>query len=110
MASIRKRATVSFAEHVLAWVWRPHETQTSRQLITGRRVRMADRNTRKGRQSLIVGRRDLLRGAAAIGAAGLAPGFLRPAFSQEKPVLVNSIRSLTNPYHATWNKGGAAFA
>ena len=27
-----------------------------------------------------------------------------------KPTLVNSIRSLSNPYHATWNKGGAAFA
>ncbi len=26
------------------------------------------------------------------------------------PTLVNSIRSLSNPYHATWNKGGAAFA
>ena len=24
--------------------------------------------------------------------------------------MVNSIRSLSNPYHATWNKGGAAFA
>jgi hypothetical protein len=26
------------------------------------------------------------------------------------PTLVNSIRSLSNPYHATWNQGGAAFA
>ena len=26
------------------------------------------------------------------------------------PTVVNSIRSLSNPYHATWNKGGAAFA
>ena len=28
----------------------------------------------------------------------------------DKITVVNSIRSLTNPYHATWNKGGAAFA
>src|SRR5688500_737492 len=59
---------------------------------------------------LILGRRDLLKGAAAVGAVSLLPGMLRPALAQDKPVLVNSIRSLTNPYHATWNKGGEAFA
>src|SRR5205085_9506219 len=32
------------------------------------------------------------------------------SFAQAKPTVVNSIRSLSNPYHATWNKGGEAFA
>ena len=32
------------------------------------------------------------------------------ACAADKPTVVNSIRSLSNPYHATWNKGGAAFA
>ena len=60
---------------------------------------------------LQVGRRDVLKGAAALGAIGAFPAVLRgTARAQDKPVLVNSIRSLTNPYHATWNKGGAAFA
>ena len=31
-------------------------------------------------------------------------------FAADKPTVANSIRSLTNPYHASWNKGGAAFA
>jgi ribose transport system substrate-binding protein len=34
----------------------------------------------------------------------------RPSYAAEQPTLVNSIRSLSNPYHATWNQGGAAFA
>ena len=71
---------------------------------------MSDRNSGTFGRSLIVGRRDLLKGAAAIGAAGAFPGLFGPAFAQDKPVLVNSIRSLSNPYHATWNAGGAAFA
>jgi ribose transport system substrate-binding protein len=62
------------------------------------------------RGRLIVGRRELLKGAVALGALAVLPDTLRPAFAQDKPVLVNSIRSLTNPYHATWNKGGEAFA
>ena len=65
-------------------------------------------NGSRGR--LIVGRRAMLKGAAAFGALSVVPGALRPAFAQDKPVVVNSIRSLTNPYHATWNKGGEAFA
>lgn len=44
-------------------------------------------------------------GTLALG--GLAP---RRAFSADKPTVVNSIRSLSNPYHATWNQGGEAFA
>ena len=56
-------------------------------------------------------RRALLR-LTGIGAVGLlaAPAVLRPARAAGIPVVVNSIRSLTNPYHATWNRGGAAFA
>ena len=37
------------------------------------------------------------------------PGRVR-LFAADKPTVANSIRSLTNPYHASWNKGGAAFA
>ena len=56
-------------------------------------------------------RRDVMRGAAVLGtAAALASLGGRRAFAADKPTLVNSIRSLTNPYHATWNQGGAAFA
>ena len=54
-------------------------------------------------------RRRVLRGSAATMAALAAarPGRL---FAADKPTVANSIRSLSNPYHATWNKGGAAFA
>src|SRR5215207_4297542 len=56
-------------------------------------------------------RRDLLKGAAALGLGAALPfGSVRSVYAADKPTLVNSIRSLTNPYHATWNKGGAAFA
>ena len=54
-------------------------------------------------------RRNLLKSAAAFGLA-LPFGAVQSAGAADKPTLVNSIRSLTNPYHATWNKGGAAFA
>src|SRR5882672_5375806 len=58
-----------------------------------------------------VRRRDFLKGAAALGAAGAFPAITtRRAFAADNPTVVNSIRSLSNPYHATWNKGGAAFA
>ena len=56
-------------------------------------------------------RRELLKGAAALGLGATLPfGLTRAAFADDKPTLVNSIRSLSNPYHATWNQGGAAFA
>jgi ribose transport system substrate-binding protein len=58
-----------------------------------------------------VDRRQALTGAAAASAAFALPAILtRRAFAADKPTVVNSIRSLSNPYHATWNKGGAAFA
>jgi ribose transport system substrate-binding protein len=60
---------------------------------------------------LPLARRDFLKGAAALGLGAALPfGAVRSLAAQDKPTLVNSIRSLTNPYHATWNKGGAAFA
>lgn len=56
-------------------------------------------------------RRRLLRNSAAATGAfalgGIAPRRLR---AQDGPTVVNSIRSLSNPYHATWNQGGEAFA
>jgi ribose transport system substrate-binding protein len=61
--------------------------------------------------NLPVRRRDFLKGAAAVGAVGAFPAIVtRSAFAAETPTVVNSIRSLSNPYHATWNAGGAAFA
>lgn len=59
----------------------------------------------------LVWRRDFLKGVAGLGVAGAFPAIIaRPAFAADNPTVVNSIRSLSNPYHATWNKGGAAFA
>ncbi|WP_210529989.1 sugar ABC transporter substrate-binding protein [Rubellimicrobium arenae] len=55
----------------------------------------------------LIRRRTLLQGMAGLAAVG-AMG--RPARAQDMPTLVNSIRSLSNPYHATWNQGGEAFA
>jgi len=58
-----------------------------------------------------VRRREFLIGAASVGAALAMPAIItRRAFAAGAPTVVNSIRSLSNPYHATWNKGGAAFA
>jgi ribose transport system substrate-binding protein len=48
----------------------------------------------------------MLRGTAA---AVSAP-WVRRVSAADAPTVANSIRSLSNPYHATWNKGGAAFA
>ena len=62
-------------------------------------------------KSVLVRRRTFIKGASAVGLALAAPAFItRRGYAADKPTLVNSIRSLTNPYHATWNKGGAAFA
>ena len=56
-------------------------------------------------------RRSFLKGAAAVGVASVFPAIItRRGFAADNPTVVNSIRSLSNPYHATWNKGGAAFA
>ena len=57
-------------------------------------------------------RRRCLKGAAAVGVVGAVPAILtrRALAAQGNPTVVNSIRSLSNPYHATWNKGGAALS
>ena len=58
-----------------------------------------------------VSRRGLLKGAAVLGAAGVFPAIItRRGYAADNPTVVNSIRSLSNPYHATWNAGGEAFA
>jgi ribose transport system substrate-binding protein len=56
-------------------------------------------------------RRSFLKGAAALGIAGVFPAIIsKRGYAADIPTVVNSIRSLSNPYHAAWNKGGAAFA
>ena len=57
-------------------------------------------------------RRTLLKIAAATGGAATAARLVGPggAVAQEEPTLVTSIRSLSNPYHAVWAKGGDTFA
>jgi ribose transport system substrate-binding protein len=61
---------------------------------------------------LRIPRRTFIRRAAALtGATAVLGAIPRKAFAADsKPTLVNSIRSLSNPYHATWNQGGADFA
>ena len=63
-------------------------------------------------QDLRIPRRTFIRRAAALtGATAVLGAIPRKAFAADsKPTLVNSIRSLSNPYHATWNQGGADFA
>ena len=53
-------------------------------------------------------RRTLLGGLAGGAAALSMPHVARAA--GDKPVLVTSIRSLSNPYHAVWKTGAEAFA
>src|SRR5258708_27745113 len=58
-----------------------------------------------------VRRRVFRKAVAAVVVGGVFPAIItRRAFAAGNPTVVNSIRSLSNPYHATWNKGGAAFA
>ncbi|RUY33470.1 sugar ABC transporter substrate-binding protein, partial [Mesorhizobium sp. M7A.F.Ca.US.001.04.1.1] len=57
--------------------------------------------------TLSVSRRTLMMGATAGIAALAMPSVLR---AQEKPTLVTSIRSLSNPYHAVWKTGAEAYA
>jgi ribose transport system substrate-binding protein len=63
-------------------------------------------------ETALINRRSLLTGIAGLGAAGvLAGAFPRPAIAQETTwTLANSLRSLANPYHATFAKGGEEFA
>jgi ribose transport system substrate-binding protein len=59
-----------------------------------------------------VNRRALLKGVAGLGAAGaLGLPFARQARAEETTwTLANSMRSLANPYHAAFAKGGEEFA
>jgi ribose transport system substrate-binding protein len=80
---------------------------------SGRRIweeaKMSDSTPSHGR--VVLPRRRFLKSAAALGAFSAFPAIItRRAFAAGGPTVVNSIRSLSNPYHATWNKGGAAFA
>jgi ribose transport system substrate-binding protein len=56
-------------------------------------------------------RRTFIRRTAVLAGSGalasMLPGRVHAA---DKVTVVNSIRSLSNPYHATWNQGGQAFA
>ena len=64
------------------------------------------------RTSTHLNRRSLLKGVAGLSGAGLLGGtFPMPAIAQETTsTLANSMRSLANPYHATFAKGGEDFA
>ena len=55
-------------------------------------------------------RRSVLLTGAGLAAGAVAMPWVRRVSAADQPTVVNSIRSLTNPYHATWNKGGEAFA
>ena len=67
--------------------------------------------TTQGIAASAVRRRDLLKASGAIGLGSLLGiAGARRGSAAGMPTLVNSIRSLSNPYHAIWNKGGAAFA
>ena len=63
-------------------------------------------------ETALLNRRSLLKGIAGLGAAGVVGGaFARPAIAQETTwTLANSMRSLANPYHASFAKGGEEFA
>ncbi len=66
----------------------------------------------KGLQMSALTRRNMLKGAGgalAIGTLGIS--FPKPAIAKETTwTLANSMRSLANPYHATFAKGGEDFA
>ena len=62
--------------------------------------------------SSLTSRRAFLQGSAGLAAAGsLGLSFPAPAIAKETTwTLANSLRSLANPYHATFAKGGQDFA
>lgn len=60
-----------------------------------------------------ISRRSFLRASAVATSATILAGtgmVNRLALAQDKVTVVNSIRSLKNPYHGTWNLGGRIFA
>jgi ribose transport system substrate-binding protein len=66
----------------------------------------------KGLPDTVLNRRDVLKGAGgALAFGALASSFPKPAIAKETTwTLANSMRSLANPYHATFAKGGEDFA
>jgi ribose transport system substrate-binding protein len=67
-----------------------------------------------GKKTLSLGtsRRSFLQGGAGVAISGsFGLSFPKPAIAKETTwTLANSLRSLANPYHATFAKGGADFA
>ena len=59
-----------------------------------------------------ISRRGVLKGAAGLGIGGAAMKFPAPAIAMDHAnwTLANSLRSVANPYHATFAKGGQDFA
>ena len=56
-------------------------------------------------------RRTFIRRATVLAGSGALASMLpHRVYAADKVTVVNSIRSLSNPYHATWNQGGQAFA
>ena len=55
-------------------------------------------------------RRMLQTSLAGLGAVSMGMPLARVSFAADKPQLANSLRSLTNPYHASFAKGGEVFA
>lgn len=61
-------------------------------------------------QKALIDRRRFLIGSALGVGAFSAPGLIRPAFAGTGYNLASSIRSLSNAFHAAWNKGADSFA
>ena len=71
---------------------------------------MADRTSNEPAMKTL-NRRAILKGAAGMAALGGLGSFPMPAIAAETTwTLANSLRSVANPYHATFAKGGQAFA
>lgn len=58
----------------------------------------------------LMDRRQFLAGTTAVGIGAMAGSFPRGARAASPPLLVTSIRSLSNPYHAVWKEGADAYA
>ncbi len=61
-------------------------------------------------QKALVSRRRFLIGSALGMGTFSVPGLIRPAYSASGYSFASSIRSLSNAFHAAWNKGAESFA
>jgi ribose transport system substrate-binding protein len=77
-----------------------------------KRPRLADMNSSNlNPPSLAIPRRKFIRQTAILTAGAAAFGALPSRiYAAGTPLMVNSIRSLSNPYCVTWKEGGEAFA